>query len=81
MRNATHNRIGHLLRLVTLVGVAITASAVSAGVNTWTTNGPKGGDIRALAIDPENPATLYAGTSGAGVFKSTNKDSSKRRTL
>jgi hypothetical protein len=25
-----------------------------------------------LAIDPATPATLYAGTSGDGVFKSTN---------
>ena len=26
----------------------------------------------ALAIDPSNPSTLYAGTDYAGVFKSTN---------
>ena len=29
-------------------------------------------DVRALAIDPATPATLYAGTDGGGVFKSTN---------
>ena len=28
--------------------------------------------VLALAIDPRNPATLYAGTLGGGVFKSTN---------
>jgi hypothetical protein len=39
------------------------AGGASAGVNTWTTNGPEGGDIRALVIDPGNPATLYAGGS------------------
>lgn len=48
------------------------AGVASAGVNTWTTNGPERGDIRALAIDPTNPATLYAGTLGGGVFKSSN---------
>ena len=48
------------------------AGVASAGVNTWTTNGPEGGQIRALAIDPATPATLYAGTFGGGVFKSTN---------
>ena len=37
----------------------------------WTSNGPYGGSISALAIDPANPATLYAGTSG-WVFKSTD---------
>ena len=29
-------------------------------------------DVRALAIDPAAPSTLYAGTWGGGVFKSTN---------
>jgi uncharacterized protein (TIGR03437 family) len=28
--------------------------------------------VRSLAIDPSTPATLYAGTVNAGVFKSTN---------
>ena len=28
--------------------------------------------VHALAIDPMTPATLYAGTYGGGVFKSTN---------
>jgi hypothetical protein len=34
------------------------------------------GDTRALAVDPANPAKLYAGTSGGGVFKSTNRGAS-----
>jgi hypothetical protein len=33
--------------------------------------GPPGGDVRAIAIDTRNPATLYAGTV-SGVFKSMN---------
>jgi photosystem II stability/assembly factor-like uncharacterized protein len=33
--------------------------------------GPPGGFVYALAIDPLNPSTLYAGTLG-GVYKSTN---------
>jgi hypothetical protein len=48
------------------------ADAAGAGVNVWTTNGPEGGDVRAMAIDPANPATLYAGTYGGGIFKSHN---------
>src|SRR5437879_6508873 len=39
---------------------------------TWTNNGPEGGEILALAIEPASNSTLYAGTSGGGVFKSTN---------
>ena len=38
------------------------AGVASAGVNTWTTSGPDGGPIYALAIHPATPATLYAGT-------------------
>ena len=43
-----------------------------AGPGVWTSGGPYGGDILALAINPTTPATLYAGTSGGGVFKSTD---------
>ncbi len=43
MGDATPNRIRLLRLLVSLVGLAFSASAVSAGVHTWTTNGPAGG--------------------------------------
>lgn len=42
------------------------------GVNVWTGNGPDGGSINSLAADPTAQNILYAGTVGAGVFKSTN---------
>ena len=45
---------------------------VSAGFNAWSSIGPEGGWIYALAIDPTAPNTLYAGTNGGGVFKSTD---------
>ena len=41
-------------------------------INAWSTNGPYGGSINSLVIDPVNSSTIYAGTSGSGVFKSTN---------
>ena len=34
--------------------------------------GPDGGKIVSIAIDPINPNTLYAGTWGAGIFKTTD---------
>src|SRR6516225_4491156 len=43
-----------------------------ASAQTWTSNGPEGGYIQALAIDPTTPATVYAGTIRGGVFKSTD---------
>ena len=60
-----------LFGLLTLL-ITSQAGLVSAGTNVWTSNGPEGGSIYALAIDPETPTTLYAGTWGGGVFKSTN---------
>jgi len=43
---------------------------LSAGGCTWVAFGLEGGTIRALAIDPQSPSTLYAGTIGGGVFQS-----------
>jgi hypothetical protein len=49
---------------------AVAAYANGTSVGVWTTGGPYGGNIQALAIDPTTPATLYAGTSG-GVSPTT----------
>jgi photosystem II stability/assembly factor-like uncharacterized protein len=49
-----------------------TLGLASAGNGTWTGLGPEGGRITALAIDPNSPGTIYAGTGGSGVFKTTN---------
>jgi hypothetical protein len=62
------------LQGVLLIGVLILvilgqASGASAGTDVWTSAGPEGGIILALAIDPATPFTLYAGTHG-GVCKS-----------
>jgi photosystem II stability/assembly factor-like uncharacterized protein len=35
--------------------------------------GVTGGRIHDIAIDPTNPAILYVGTAGGGIWKSTNK--------
>lgn len=62
--------------LVFLVGVfAITGGGsglVMAGTNSWTGNGPFGGFVRALSFDPLHPETIYAGTGGAGIYKTTD---------
>ncbi len=42
-----------------------------ASAQTWTNNGPEGGAIYDIAIDPSNSNTLYTGAR-AGVFKSTD---------
>jgi len=41
-------------------------------INSWTSNGPEGGEISAIAINRLSPATLYVGPNGGGMYKSTN---------
>lgn len=38
---------------------------------TWMSNGPFGGVVTDLAVDPHDPSTVYAGTRG-GVFKTVD---------
>src|SRR5262245_12299942 len=61
---------------VWLLLVASSLSPAQGGINTWTTNGPEGGLVKTLAIDPTTPSTLYAATYAGGVFKSTNSGGS-----
>jgi photosystem II stability/assembly factor-like uncharacterized protein len=57
------------LLAVTLLG---SYSLAHAGINQWTSNGPEGGVVRAIAIDPVTPTTLYVGTERGGVLQSTD---------
>lgn len=66
LRTITLQRV-LFISLLVLLGTS-QAGIVSAGINVWTSNGPEGGSIQALAIDPATPTTLYAGTSDGGVF-------------
>ena len=45
------------------------AGMAQAGANQWTSIGPSGAHVFALAVDPDTPGTLYAGTAD-GLFKS-----------
>ena len=58
-----------LIALLTLLGTG--SRTLWAGPQVWTSIGPDGGDIYALAIDPQSPTTIYAGTDG-GISKSTD---------
>jgi hypothetical protein len=66
------------IRQMLLTGLALTAvvllgglQGAQAGVDVWTTTGPEGGTVQALAIDPQTPTTLYL-RAGRGVHKSTD---------
>ena len=56
--------------LMAIAALSFLALDADAGLNRWTSAGPDGGVIRALAIDPSN-AHIYAGTE-AGIFRSVD---------
>lgn len=62
-----------LFSAVGLLDSAIHAHAAPTVVGQWTqTNGPYGGGIYAFAVKPVTPTTVYAGSAGHGVSRSTN---------
>ena len=67
----SRSRIG-ALRLAAVLLWSLHCSIASSGANQWTPIGPDGANVTVLAVDPANPSTVYAGTTSAGVFKSTD---------
>jgi len=65
--------------LVTL-GIALSLSGAPAFAQStaWVTNGPSGGSVNALAVDPGQPAIVYAGT-GNGLFRSDDSGVASER--
>ncbi|MFY9557501.1 MAG: BACON domain-containing carbohydrate-binding protein, partial [Blastocatellia bacterium] len=63
--NNDHSRTG----TITVAGQ--TVNVMQAAANEWAGNGPFGGRIEALAIDPTDTSTIYTGAF-SGVFKSTD---------
>jgi PKD repeat protein len=65
-----------------LASLALLTCEALGDVDVWSSIGPEGGTVFALAIDPHAPATIYAGTGGGtqkfsssgggSVFKTTN---------
>lgn len=48
------------------------AFTVTQGLNVWTTNGPYGGHISQVRINPHRPETIYAVAQGMGILVSTD---------
>jgi hypothetical protein len=64
------SRLFRRYRLSFGVASLLSIGVAAAGVNLWTTNGPVGGSVSGLLVDPNDPSTLYVGTKHSGVFKS-----------
>lgn len=65
-------RAAVLVGIAGLVAALICTRAALAAPNLWMPIGPEGGDVRTVAVAQTNASTLYAGTLGAGVFRSTD---------
>jgi photosystem II stability/assembly factor-like uncharacterized protein len=51
--------------------LSVSPASGRAELGEWTSLGPEGGNVEALAIDPVTSTTVYAGTGG-GVLKTTD---------
>src|SRR5260370_40138062 len=57
--------------MAALVMLGAGAGTAWAGINEWTSVGPEGGFFQALAVDPQNPGTVYAATPSS-LYRSTD---------
>lgn len=64
-------RIVASIALAPLVAALLAATPAGAASAGWATHGPEGALVSELLIDPQHPATLYAGTE-SGIFKTTD---------
>ncbi len=60
------------LNLILFIFFLIKLSGIPLFGQTWINNGPYGGFIISITIDPADTNNIYAGTYGAGMFKSAN---------
>ncbi len=57
--------------VTTVILQTMQSQAITPGV--WTANGLDGMTLNGMAVDPNDANVLYVGTSGFGIFKSTDK--------
>src|SRR5947199_9903765 len=81
LRASLRRALGALgaVAILVCVGSSGGTHVAEAGLNAWSSAGPEGGTIHALAVDPLTPSTVYGGVFSQGVFKSV--DSGGRWTL
>src|SRR5271155_2883968 len=57
------------------ISCSILLAAFPSAAQTWTAVGPSGGDVRALAVDPSHPDSVYLGTTDGHIFGSQDRGS------
>ena len=59
-------------RAAAALALLLTAALPARAADVWQALGPSGGNVAALAVDPQDGNTVYAGTLEAGVYRSAN---------
>jgi photosystem II stability/assembly factor-like uncharacterized protein len=72
VRTATAKEVATIAIKVGLAAVCLLPAAHLRADDSWLGIGPSTGGVVSLAVDPQDPRTLYAGTDILGVHKSTN---------
>src|SRR3989442_3769376 len=68
-----HVAVVGLVALALVIAPSLMRLAVATTAETdWTSIGPACEYVQALAIDPQRPTPLFAGTRDHGVYKSTD---------
>src|SRR5262249_16188797 len=66
------------ISILSLIVIMLSGS-LFAGTPVWVSaRGPEGGLILSIAVDPQDPSTVYAAAPGKGMYKSTNGGASWR---
>jgi photosystem II stability/assembly factor-like uncharacterized protein len=70
MNGLTKARVRRLAIWTVMLGI-LGRERVGAADNVWASVGPEGGGVQSLAVDPQNPGTVYASTQ-FNVYRSTD---------
>ncbi len=71
-------RAERMVRRALVVFVVVLVAGMAAA-QPWTPLGPDGGDVRALAYDPQDPQRIFLGTSAGQLFLSSDAGASWAR--
>ena len=61
------------MRRIATLPLLLLAFTSPCAAASWQALGPQGGFVECVALDPQNPATVYAGVYTSGVWKSADR--------
>jgi photosystem II stability/assembly factor-like uncharacterized protein len=67
------------IRTIPVLAAVLWMSAALMAEQSWQPVGPDGGNVRSLAIDPQDPDRIFLGTSAGNLYLSTDKGASWSR--